>query len=99
MRTRTSEDYVTTIDLSSDSALREIQLIKNVVKIGNKRAAFCESRYFVRVRGRLGKNSPYAHLYAQGGPLHRGCAQDIKLEHSVRADVYVSKRSKAWRSV
>lgn len=99
MRTRTSEDYISTIDLSSDNALLEIQAIKNLVKKVNKRAACCESRYFVRVRGRLGKNSPYAPLYAQGGPLHRGCAQDIKLEHSVRADVYVSKRSKAWRSV
>jgi len=46
-------------------------------------------RLRVRVRGRLGKNSPYAYLYKRGGPLHRWTSQDIRPEHASRFDVYV----------
>lgn len=49
-------------------------------------------RWRLRVRPRLGKNSPYKHLYAVGGPLHRASAQDIKREHGVRFDMYVYQR-------
>jgi len=48
-------------------------------------------RYRVRIRGRLGKNSPHRHLYAVGGPLHRDSAQDIRPEHASRFDVYVQQ--------
>lgn len=49
-------------------------------------------RVQVRVRGRLGKNNPNAHLYRLGGPLHRSTSQDIKLEHAARVDVYIQER-------
>lgn len=49
-------------------------------------------RAFIRVRGRLGKDSPHAKLYRQGGPLHRYSSQDIRLEHSSRVDIYVNER-------
>lgn len=49
-------------------------------------------RAVVRVRGRLGKNSPHAHLYRVGGPLKRYSSQEIKLEHSERVDIYVAER-------
>jgi hypothetical protein len=49
-------------------------------------------RAFVRIRGRLGKNSPHASLYRQGGPLHRYSSQEIRVEHSERVDIYVSER-------
>ena len=48
-------------------------------------------RWVVRVRGRLGKNSEFKHLYAVGGPLHRRTAQDIRQEHADRLDVYVQQ--------
>lgn len=46
-------------------------------------------RYVVRVRGRLGKDNPNAELYRFGGKLHTWTSQDIKLEHSERADIYM----------
>jgi len=50
------------------------------------------TRATLRVRGRLGKDSPHAHLYRLGGPLHRRSSQDIKLEHAERVDVYIQER-------
>lgn len=51
-----------------------------------------DKRWRLRVRARLGKYSPYKHLYAVGGPLHRSSAQDIKREHGVRFDMYLHRR-------
>jgi hypothetical protein len=45
-------------------------------------------RRSVAVYGRLGKDSPHRHLYAQGGSLHEYSSQKIRIEHSVRLDVY-----------
>lgn len=50
------------------------------------------TRATLKVRGRLGKDSPHAHLYRQGGPLHRYSSQDIRVEHSERVDIYISDR-------
>jgi hypothetical protein len=50
------------------------------------------TRAALRVRGRLGKNSPHAALYRQGGPLHRYTSQDIKIAHSERVDIYIVDR-------
>jgi hypothetical protein len=49
-------------------------------------------RATLRVRGRLGKNNPNAHLYRRGGPFYRWSSQDYKLEHSERVDIYVNER-------
>ena len=46
-------------------------------------------RVRVRVRARLGKDSPYAHLYRRGGKHYRWTSQDIRPEHGSRFDVYV----------
>ena len=54
-------------------------------------------RLFVRVRGRLGPNSPHAALYRKGGRLHRRSSQDVLPEHSSRLDVYVGERIE-WRA-
>lgn len=43
----------------------------------------------IRIRGRLGKNNPHRHLYAVGGSLYRPSSQDIRIEHSVRVDIYL----------
>lgn len=50
------------------------------------------NRYRLVVRPRLGRNSPYSHLYRRGGPLHRYTSQDIKREHGVRFDMYLHRR-------
>jgi len=46
----------------------------------------------LRVRGRLGKDNPHAHLYKQGGPLHRSSSQDYKRDHSTHLDLYKKTR-------
>jgi hypothetical protein len=49
-------------------------------------------RYRLIVRPRLGRNNPYAYLYARGGALHRYTSQDIKREHGQRFDMYLQRR-------
>ena len=49
-------------------------------------------RQYVRVRGRLGKNSAHRDLYKVGSPLHRYSSQEIKLEHAERVDIYIAER-------
>jgi len=51
-------------------------------------------RWILRVRGRLGKNSPYRDMYASGnGERPRGehwrFIQDVRLEHADRVDIYL----------
>ena len=61
-------------------------------------------RFRVVIRPRLGKNSPYASLYARGGELYRYSSQDIRPEHGERFDVYLhvvmtaTKYSKYYRA-
>ena len=51
------------------------------------------NRFEVVIRGRLGKDSPYRHLYAVGGPLWIKSVQgSILIQHSERIDVYVRSR-------
>lgn len=51
-----------------------------------------------RIRARLGRGNPYAHLYASGrgksprGDLHRHTSMDIRPEHGIRFDVYIRER-------
>jgi len=83
---RTSS-YVDTLSTSDPSFQATIDLIRATVRKGNKRPG---QKYRVRVRGRLGRNNPYAPLYGAAGPLHRYCAQEIKVKHSSRVDVYIA---------
>ena len=48
-----------------------------------------DRRLRVKVRPRLGRNNPNAHLYAKGGPLYRWCSMNIRKEHGTRFDVYL----------
>ena len=79
--------YVDTLSTSDPSFQATIDLIRATIRKVNKRPG---QKYRVRVRGRLGRNNPYAPLYGVGGPLHRYCAQEIKIKHSSRADVYIA---------
>lgn len=49
-----------------------------------------QQRLRIRVRGRLGPNSPHAPLYSKGGLFWRASSQDIRPEHASRFDVYVN---------
>ena len=49
-------------------------------------------RYRLEIKPRLGRNSPHAHLYRLGGPLHRYSSQRIKTEHGQRFDLYLLRR-------
>ena len=90
---RNSLGYCFTV-ISMDCA--EVQDIKRHVKIRNTQAKLIEletgskqARQRVRIRPRLGKNSPFRHLYAVGGPLKKYFSQDIRPEHGERFDVYI----------
>lgn len=84
MKERT-DNYITTFEFDfvadKDFKMRFVNIIKKTLK--NPRG--------LRVRGRLGKNNPFAYLYRQGGELYRGCAQDIAVEHAKSIDVYYKK--------
>lgn len=77
---RISDNYLATINTFNPCYKAQIAALREVAK--NRGCG-------IRIRGRLGENNPYRHLYARGGELYRWCAQDIKLEHSTRVDVYL----------
>ena len=53
-------------------------------------------RWILRVRARLGKNSPYRDKYASGngsrarGEFYRFSSQDVKRAHGDRLDIYLN---------
>ena len=77
---RYSGNFIVTLDPKSDDF--EI-LVKRIRETARK----CGRG--IRVRGRLGRNNPNRGLYAVGGPLWRCSSQDIRIEHSVRVDIYL----------
>jgi hypothetical protein len=83
---RTSS-YKFTITSKSDSRLAEL---RTQIKESNKSKPAGKKEY-VKCQARLGKNNPYASLYAKGGPLYRWILS-IKPEHAARFDVYVYQR-------
>lgn len=52
------------------------------------RESLTEPGKYIRIRGRLGRNNPYAYLYRRGGKLYRSSSQDIRVEHAQSIDVY-----------
>ena len=96
---RRSTSYIDTIDTSNPDFESLVNVVRRTIKTVNMRnretARWTKTKpvqYFVRVRGRLGKDNPNAHLYRRGGPLYRYTSQDIRVEHSERVDVYISIR-------
>ena len=81
--------YVDTMSTSDPMLQADIDLIRSTLRKSNKLPG---QKYRLRVRGRLGKDNPHAHLYRVGGPLHRYCSQDIKIEHASRVDLYITLR-------
>ena len=90
-RTKT---YFDTLNVSDPQFQHTIDVIRGTLRRINKRNRVIGGpQFFLRVRGRLGKNNPYAPLYGVDGPLHRYCAQEINIGHAKRADLYISTRS------
>jgi len=73
-----------------------LDALKHEVKIENAQRRVKElttgkaqPRLRVVLKGRLGKDNPFAPLYRRGGKLWRYSAQTIRPEHSAHFDVYV----------
>lgn len=52
------------------------------------------TRQRVVVRGRLGKDNPYAPLYRKGGKHWRFSSMTIRPEHATRFDVYIHEATR-----
>lgn len=91
-----TDNYVATVYLDESGAASKINTWRQAVRKANKamKKKGETTRCFIRVRGRLGTDSPYAHFYAKGGINYRPSSQDIKFEHSERVDLYIGYRTK-----
>lgn len=85
-----TDTYLDTVDLNDPNAMHYIALVRKTVRQSNRRT---DQKFFVRVRGRLGKDNPKAELYRVGGPKWRRTSLDIDLQDATRADIYISPRS------
>ena len=91
---RRTDTYFSTMETTDPELQPTINLVRSTLrKINASNRVIGGPQWFLRVRGRLGKDNPSAPLYRTGGPLHRSCAQDINLGHSTRVDLYISQRS------
>lgn len=86
-----SDTYQFTVDSPTDERIKNI---RRWVKFDNLFLTYknADHRFRVKVRPRLGRNNPNAHLYAVGGHLHRFSSQDIRPEHGTRFDIYLYKQ-------
>ena len=94
-----SDRYIDTISTSDPQAQKLIDHIRKTIltvnRMNREKARYTGNKpeqFFIRVRGRLGRNNPNAYLYAKGGINYRPFSQDIKLEHASRVDVYFGVR-------
>ena len=84
MKRERTPAYIGTVDLSGmtmETRLATIKALKSLFK--NERG--------LRIRGRLGKNNPFANLYRVNGPLYRSIATDYRPEHCPTADLYFKR--------
>ena len=79
---RYSKNFIMTLDPAADDYALRLEQARNFARV---------AKLGLRLRGRLGQNNPNRALYAVGGSLYRPCAQDIRLEHATRVDVYLKK--------
>lgn len=82
---RQSNNYVATSTTYNDALALRAQLRKNQAMLAP------DSKFAIRIRPRLGKNNPAAHMYSRRWvptAVHRLSKQDIKPEHGTRFDVY-----------
>jgi hypothetical protein len=93
-----SSNYKFTTTSFTDSRIANLRAQVSDLNI-LRRLRGADFRLRVTIHGRLGRDNPNAHLYAQGGPLHRWSSQRIRPEHSTRFDVYVHEYlpENAWK--
>ena len=84
-RSSSYEFTVGAADHKSIDILRRYARATNILRSGTDD----DRRLRVKVRPRLGRNNPNAHLYAKGGPLYRWSSMNIRAEHGTRFDVYL----------
>lgn len=91
MKRNRTDSYVCTLSTYDEGKIQKmrwhVSAMNALAKIEGRK-----TRHRLVVRARLGKNSPYRHLYARGGKLYRSTSQDIKREHGARFDVYLQRR-------
>ena len=96
-RTRTDAYRFTVTSLDSP-LIRELKHLVKIQNVEDKLSYLVgghekyNRRRVVAIKARLGKDSPYAHLYRKGGELYRRSAQTIRPEHGAHFDVYVHIR-------
>ena len=78
--------FLCTLDLTDPVAVIFLKSIREYTKLQNTTIPAGRKRR-VCVKARLGKNSPFRHLYKT-----RSAAQSIKLEHGAYFDVYIQNR-------
>jgi len=100
---RYSDSYKFTVNSREDQRVKDLRrkcrllnLYERAKELVEESNSSYKTRYKIRVRGRLGQNSPYKSLYAVGGSLYRMSAQDIRPEHSARFDVYMAA-NRVWK--
>ena len=84
MNRERSPAYIGTVDLSGmtmETRLATVKALKSLFK--NERG--------LRVRGRLGKDNPFAGQYRMNGPLYRSIMMDYRPEHCQSADLYFKR--------
>jgi hypothetical protein len=80
MKNRHSRNFLMCLDPQASNFDHLVASLRRVARVSGRG---------IRIRGRLGKNNPHRHLYAVGGSLYRSSSQDIRIEHSVRVDIYL----------
>lgn len=83
-----------TFDLNNDEDMKELKLVRNVVKKINAdlREAKYDYQFYVKCQGRLGKNNPNAHKYQYGGK-YGPFAGSVRLPDATRYDAYLYRRN------
>ena len=87
-----TDNYLATIAINTDPCF--IDHFEFNAKLDVLRQVAKNKGCTLRIRGRLGKDSPHKHLYTVGGNYHRRTVQDIRIEHATRIDVYLKPRYK-----
>ena len=103
---RISSQYKATIMSLDDSIVGDCKKLAKILNLQEKTEEIMErvkpiacswskrkfvKRYRLVIRGRLGKKSPHAHLYAKGGKHWKWSSMDIRNEHASRFDLYIQQ--------
>lgn len=84
-----SKNYLDTVYMNDVSAAADIEGWRRAIRDANLyfKERGINKRYFLRISGRLGKNSPYAHLY-DTNRQYTPCRQNVLIQHAERVDLY-----------